>query len=73
MFRNPNASVAEAKKAIANYKKAIGQSDGLAELMVDDCQRASGFISVLHDAVRLPRRMKRGFNCCCGVRHRGRL
>lgn len=42
MFRNQNASVAEAKKAIANYKKAIGQSDGLAELMVDDCERASG-------------------------------
>jgi hypothetical protein len=43
MFRNQNASVAEAKKAIANYKKAIGQSDGLAELMVYYCERASGF------------------------------
>jgi len=43
MFRNQNASVAEAKKAIANSKKAIGQPDGLAELMVYYCERASGF------------------------------
>jgi hypothetical protein len=43
MFRNQNASVAEAKKSIANYKKAIGHSDGLAELMVFYCERASGF------------------------------
>ncbi|WP_258187316.1 hypothetical protein [Variovorax sp. WS11] len=43
MLRNQNASVAEAKKSIANYQKAIGQSDGLAELMVYDCERASGF------------------------------
>ena len=42
-FRNQNASVAEAKKSIANYKKAIGHPDGLAELMVFYCERASGF------------------------------
>jgi len=43
MFKNQNASVAEAKKSIANYKKAIGHPDGLAELMVFYCERASGF------------------------------
>lgn len=43
MFRRQNASVAEAKKAIASYKKAIGQPEGLAELMVFYCERASGF------------------------------
>jgi hypothetical protein len=43
MFRNQNASVAVAKKSIANYKKAIGQPEGLAELMVFYCERASGF------------------------------
>lgn len=43
ILRNQNASVAEAKKSIANYKKAIGQPDGLAELMVFYCERASGF------------------------------
>jgi len=43
MFRNQSASVAEAKKSIASYKKAIGQPAGLAELMVFYCERASGF------------------------------
>lgn len=43
MFRNQNASVAVAKKSIANYKKAIGEPEGLAELMVFYCERASGF------------------------------
>lgn len=43
IFRNQNASVAEAKKSIANYRKAIGDPDGLAELMVFYCERASGF------------------------------
>jgi len=43
MFRNQNASVAEAKKSIANYKRAIGRPEGLAELMVFYCERASGF------------------------------
>ena len=42
-FRNQNASVAEAKQSIANYKKAIGDPDGLAELMVFYCERAAGF------------------------------
>jgi hypothetical protein len=35
--------VAKAKKAIADYKKAVGQSQGLAELMVFYCERAAGF------------------------------
>ena len=43
MFRNQNASVAEAKKSIANYKRAIGRPEGLAELMVFYCERALGF------------------------------
>ncbi|RZL93996.1 MAG: hypothetical protein EOP82_06095 [Variovorax sp.] len=43
MFRNERASVAKAKKCIADYKKAIGDVEGLAELMVFYCERASGF------------------------------
>jgi hypothetical protein len=35
--------VANARKAIADYTKAIGQPEGLAELMVFYCERASGF------------------------------
>lgn len=43
MFKNQNTSVAKAKKAIADYKKAVGQPEGLAELMVFFCERAAGF------------------------------
>ncbi len=41
--RNQRASVATAKKAIADYKKAVGQPEGLAELTVFYCERAAGF------------------------------
>ena len=43
VFKNQDTSVAKAKKAISDYKKAIGQSEGLAELMVFYCERAAGF------------------------------
>ena len=43
VFKNQDASVAKAKKAITDYKKAVGQAEGLAELMVFYCQQAAGF------------------------------
>jgi hypothetical protein len=43
VFKNQHTSVAKAKKAIADYDKAIGQPVGLAELMVFYCEQASGF------------------------------
>ncbi|BDI06097.1 hypothetical protein [Sphaerotilus microaerophilus] len=43
VFRNQDTSVAKAKKAIADYKKASGTAEGLAELTVFFCERASGF------------------------------
>lgn len=43
VFKNQNTSVAKAMKAITDYKKASGTADGLAELMVFYCERASGF------------------------------
>ena len=43
VFKNQDTSIAKAKKAISDYKKAIGQSEGLAELMVFYCERAAGF------------------------------
>jgi hypothetical protein len=43
VFRNQDTSVAKAKKAISDYKKAVGQAEGLAELMVFFCERAVGF------------------------------
>jgi hypothetical protein len=45
VFKNQDTSVAKAKKAISDYKKAIGRPDGLAELMVLYCERAAGFSS----------------------------
>lgn len=43
VFKNQNTSVAKAKKAISDYRKAIGHPEGLAELMVFYCERAAGF------------------------------
>ena len=44
VLRNQDFSIAKAKKPITDYKKAIGQAEGLAELMVFYCERATGFI-----------------------------
>jgi hypothetical protein len=40
---NEDASVSKAKKAISDYKKAVGNPAGLAELWVFYCERAAGF------------------------------
>ena len=41
--RNQDYSVAKAKKPIADYRKAIGRPEGLAELTVFYCEQAIGF------------------------------
>lgn len=41
--KKQDTSVAKAKKAITDYKRAVGQAEGLAELMVFYCERATGF------------------------------
>jgi hypothetical protein len=46
-FSRQAPSVLKAKQAISNYKKAIGDPAGLAELMVFYCEQASGFASDL--------------------------
>jgi len=43
VLKNQDTSVAKAKKAISDYKRAIGKPEGLAELMVFYCERAAGF------------------------------
>jgi hypothetical protein len=43
VFKNQDTSVAKAKKAISDYKKAVGQPEGLAELTIFYCERAAGF------------------------------
>jgi hypothetical protein len=37
-------SVSKAKKAIADYKKAIGRTDGMADLSIFYCEEAFGFL-----------------------------
>lgn len=43
VIKNQNTSVTTAKKAIADFKKAVGQPAALADLMVFYCERAAGF------------------------------
>jgi hypothetical protein len=44
IFKNELWSVAKAKKAIADYKKAIGYPEGMAELSVFYCEEAMAFL-----------------------------
>ena len=43
VFRNQDTSASQAKRAIADYRKAVGDPAGLAELMVFYCEQAAGF------------------------------
>jgi len=44
IFKNEPWSVAKAKKAIADYKKAIGHPEGMTELSVFYCEEAIAFL-----------------------------
>ena len=44
LFKNQPVSVSKAKKAIADYKKAIGYPEGMAELSVFYCEEAIVFL-----------------------------
>ena len=48
MLRNQDTSVSQAKRAISDYKKAVGDPAGLAELMVFYCEQAAGFCSDIY-------------------------
>jgi hypothetical protein len=43
VLRNQDTSVAKAKQAISDYKKAVGDPAGLTELMVFYCEQAAGY------------------------------
>ena len=45
VLRKQDTSVSQAKRAISDYKKAVGDPEGLAELMVFYCERSAGFSS----------------------------
>jgi hypothetical protein len=44
LMKGQPISVSKAKKAIANYKKAIGRPDGMAELSIFYCEEAVGLL-----------------------------
>jgi hypothetical protein len=44
LMKGQPISVSRAKKAISDYKKAIGRPDGMAELSVFYCEEAVGFL-----------------------------
>ena len=44
LMKGQPVSVSKAKKAIADYKKAIGRPDGMAELSIFYCEEAVGFL-----------------------------
>jgi len=44
LMRNQPVSVSKAKKAIVDYKRAIGRADGLAELATFYCEEAITFL-----------------------------
>jgi len=44
LLKGQPISVSKAKKAIADYKKAIGRPDGMAELSIFYCEEAFGFL-----------------------------
>jgi hypothetical protein len=43
VLKNQNVSISKAKNVITDYQNAIGRPEGLAELMVFYCERASDF------------------------------
>jgi len=43
VLKDQDISVSRAKKAISDYKKALGQPEELAELMIYYCEQAAGF------------------------------
>ncbi len=44
LMKGQAVSVSKAKKAISDYKKAIGRPDGMAELSIFYCEEAFGFL-----------------------------
>jgi hypothetical protein len=44
LAKGQQISVSKAKKAIADYKKAVGHPDGVAELSIFYCEEAFGFL-----------------------------
>jgi hypothetical protein len=68
LMRNQATSMSKAKKAISDYKKAIGRPEGLAELSIFYCEEALNFLESfsMEDEgyfVALIRMYDRSLNC----------
>ena len=48
VLRKQDISVSQAKQAISDYKKAVGDPEGVAELTVFYCEQAAGFCSDIY-------------------------
>jgi hypothetical protein len=48
VLRNQDTSVSQGKQAISEYKKAVGDPEAVAELMVFFCEQAAGFSSDIY-------------------------
>jgi hypothetical protein len=48
VLRTQDTSVSQAKRAISDYKKAVGDPEGVAELMIFYCEQAAGFCSSIY-------------------------
>jgi hypothetical protein len=48
VLRNQDTSVSQAKRAICDYKKTVGDPEGVAELMVFYCEQAAGFCDAIY-------------------------
>ena len=48
VLRNQDTSVSQAKQAISDYKKAVGDPERVAELMVFYCEQAAGFCDAIY-------------------------
>ena len=48
VLRRQDTSVSQAKQAISDYKKAVGDPEGVAELMIFFCEQAAGFCSDIY-------------------------
>lgn len=48
VLRKQDVSVSQAKQAISDYKRAVGDPEGVTELMVFYCERAAGFCADIY-------------------------
>ena len=68
LMKNQTVSVSRAKKAIADYEKAIGRPEGIAELAIFYCEQAFSFVEACSFEsekylIALIRMYERSVNC----------